>query len=251
MKAQLKRRWPIKKALICSSGDLKKILAVNDDGISSILKNQLNVEDYTLIEIPADDDKTGLRKILNLLKKKMPIVPNVTLVRKNIAPRVKRDMDRVIKAFEKADKFELMKSLYSSDKYLLSYEGGREIDLSLADLELSYTVSEGYAMSERDNLMVFIATERDKDLTAKGLLRDLARNLQQLRKEHGYDPTDILSAAFIANLEDDEIPILSLMKDELMYLVRTRSVVLSKEPKEKIDYKMIDLDGRKIKIHVE
>ena len=250
MKAQLKRRWPIKKALICSSGNLKKILTVND-GISSILKNQLNVEDYILMEIPADDDKTGLRKILNLLEKKMPIVPNVTLVRKNIAPRVKKDMDRVIKAFEKTDKFELLKSLHSSDKYLLSYEGGREIDLSLTDLELSYTVPEGYAMSERDNLMVFIATERDKDLTAKGLMRDLARNLQQLRKEHGYDPTDILSAAFISNLEDDEISILSLMKDELMYLVRTRSIVLSKEPKEKIDYKMIDLDGRKIKIHVE
>jgi isoleucyl-tRNA synthetase len=75
--------------------------------------------------------------------------------------------------------------------------------------------------------------------------------LQQLRKERGYNPTDILSTASIANLEDEEISSLSSLRDELVYLVRVKSVVLLKEPMDKINYKVIDLDGRKLRICVE
>ena len=57
-------------------------------------------------------------------------------------------------------------------------------------------------LCQRDDLIVFISTQRNKELTSKGFLRDLARNLQQLRKESSYNPTDTLSTAFIANLSD-------------------------------------------------
>jgi isoleucyl-tRNA synthetase len=88
-------------------------------------------------------------------------------------------------------------------------------------------------------------------LTAKGLLRDLARNLQQFRKECGYNPTEILSSAFIANLEDYEISVLSELREELMYLVRVKSVILSKESLDKTNSKIIDLEGRKLTISLE
>ena len=66
--------------------------------------------------------------------------------------------------------------------------------LSLSDIELSYQASEGYEMASQGDLIVFVSTGRDDKLIAKGVLRDLARNLQQVRKEQGYNPTDILSA---------------------------------------------------------
>jgi isoleucyl-tRNA synthetase len=247
MKVQLKRRWPMKEAIICSP-DLR-FLSV--DGISNIIKNQLNVENYALVEIHED---TELVKLLSLLENKLPIVPNIELIRKKIAPSVKGNIDKVILAFEKLDKIELLKALNSSSgggTFRLVYEGGGEILLSADDLKLSYIVSEGYAMSERDNLMVFISTQRDKELTAKGFLRDLARNLQQLRKECGYNPTDTLSTAFVADLYDEEISFLSPLKDELKYLVRVKSIVLTKDAVEKINYKSIDLEGRKLKISIQ
>jgi isoleucyl-tRNA synthetase len=247
MKVQLKRRWPMKEAIICSP-DLR-FLSV--DGISNIIKNQLNVENYALVEIHED---TELVKLLSLLENKLPIVPNIELIRKKIAPSVKGNIDKVILAFEKLDKIELLKALNSSSgggTFRLVYEGGGEILLSADDLKLSYVVSEGYAMSERDNLMVFISTQRDKELTAKGFLRDLARNLQQLRKECGYNPTDTLSTAFVADLYDEEISFLSPLKDELKYLVRVKSIVLTKDVVEKINYKSIDLEGRKLKISIQ
>lgn len=243
MKAQLKRRWPIKEALICASDP--KFL--NISGISEVLRNQLNVEKYSIVNIYY---KTAIEKILSLLENHVPIVPSVRLVRKKVAPQVKSNIGRVIQALEKIDVLELITHLQSSGKYSLSYEGG-EIDLTPTDLELSYDVDEGYAMSERDNIMVFITTKRDEGLTAKGLLRDLARNLQQLRKENGYNPTDILSSAYIGNLEDEEISILTQLRDELMYLVRVRSVIFSKESLDMTNSKIVDLEGRKLKISIE
>jgi isoleucyl-tRNA synthetase len=243
MKAQLKRRWPIKHAFICLSDP--KFLDI--DGIQSTLKNQLNVEDYKVVKIC---DKTQIQKILSLLENRMPIVPDVRLIRKNVARYVKTNIGKVVQALEKIEKMELLKSLQSSGRYLLSYEGG-ELELNSGDLELSYDSAEGYAMSERDNMIVFIATKRDEGLTAKGLLRDLARNLQQLRKECGYNPTEIISSAFIANLEENEISVLSQLREELMYLVRVKSVILSKEPISKTNSKIVDLEGRKLKICLE
>ena len=243
MKAQLKRRWPIKYAFICLSDP--KFLDI--DGIQSTLKNQLNVEDYKVVKIC---DRTQIQKILSLLENRMPIVPDVRLIRRNVARYVKTNIGKVVQALEKIEKMELLKSLQSSGRYLLSYEGG-ELDLNSGDLELSYDSAEGYAMSERDNMIVFIATKRDEDLTAKGLLRDLARNLQQLRKECGYNPTEIISSAFIANLEENEISVLSQLREELMYLVRVKSVILSKEPISKTNSKIVDLEGRKLKIGLE
>ncbi|HEY6163879.1 MAG TPA: isoleucine--tRNA ligase [Nitrososphaeraceae archaeon] len=243
MKAQLKRRWPIKYAFICLSDP--KFLDI--DGIQSTLKNQLNVEDYKVVKIC---DRTQIEKILSLLENGMPIVPDVRLIKRNVARYVKTNIGKVVQALEKIEKMELLKSLQSSGRYLLSYEGG-ELELNSGDLELSYDSAEGYAMSERGSMIVFIATKRDEDLTAKGLLRDLARNLQQLRKECGYNPTEIISSAFIANLEENEISVLSQLREELMYLVRVKSVILSKEPISKTNSKIVELEGRKLKICLE
>jgi isoleucyl-tRNA synthetase len=243
MKVQLKRRWPMKEAFICTSDPT--FLSV--PGVSNILKNQLNVENYTIIAIR---DDTELQKLLSLLENKLPIVPHIELIRKKIAPNVKENIDKVIFAFEKLDKIKLLESLNSSGVFLLEYEGG-ETSISVDDLKISYLVSDGNVMSEKDDLMVFISTQRDKELTSKGFLRDLARNLQQLRKEGGHNPTDTLSTAFVANLSDEEISFLSPLEEELKYLVRVKTIVLTKDVIEKANYKLIDLEGRKLNISIQ
>jgi isoleucyl-tRNA synthetase len=243
MKAMLKRRWPIKEALICTSDSN----LLQTGGIAEILKIQLNVESYRIFEIK---DTTFLQKMLDLIEDQLPIVPNVFLIKKNVGSKVRADINKVSEALDKVDKLELIKSLGASGKYTLSYDS-RQIELSTNDVELSYAVKDGYAMSERDSLMVFIGTQRDKDLIIRGLLRDLARNLQQLRKERGYNPTVIVSAAFVANLFKEEISSLYSMKEELLYLVRVKSIVLSKAPIEKVSYKTIQLDERELEISVE
>jgi isoleucyl-tRNA synthetase len=247
--ANLKRRWPIKEVIICGQ-DLKSL---DMKGISYVLESQLNTDDCKLVEITG---VTPLEMVASLLDKKMPISVSLSLNRKNIASRVKADINKVSQAFESVPEFELIQALQKSDGYRLEYDG-KTVLLSSSDIEVSYKASDGYSSSERDGVVVFISTERDKDLIAKGLLRDLARQLQQLRKERQYNPTDILNAAYIVGLKEEEIKNLSMMKGDLSYLVRVRNVnFLEREDNSSgcsmdVRYKAVEIDERQFKISVE
>ena len=244
MKAALKRRWPLKQAIICTT-DLD---ALKTMGINEMLSNQLNVEQYKLVEV-----KNGipLQKIQALLDNQVPIVPKVTLVKKNVAQRLKSRISSVITSFEKLDVFELVRTLQDTGKYTISYDNNEKIDLFPPDLEFSYIAKEGFVMSEREGLIVLLETIRDKQLIMKGMLRDLSRNLQQLRKERGYSPTEVAPAAYVAGLHEEEITSLTAMEEEFAHLVRVKMVFLSKEATNEIDYKKVKIDERAIQISVQ
>ena len=243
--ASLKRRWPIKEVIICG----QNLKSLELEGMSYVLENQLNTDRYKLVEI---SEGSQLEKVAGLLNERMPIAISITLIRKNIAPRVKADINKVSEAFERVNKFELIHALQKSDGYQLGYDG-KTINLSSSDIEISYKASDGYSSSERDGLIVFVSTMRDKDLITKGLLRDLARQLQQLRKEREYNPTDVINAAYVVGLTEEEIINLSKMKDDLSYLVRVKNVtLLEKEDNHmNVRYKVVEIDEREFKISVE
>ncbi|HYY50301.1 MAG TPA: DUF5915 domain-containing protein, partial [Nitrososphaeraceae archaeon] len=241
--AGLKRRWPIKEVIICGYN----LNGIYIEGVSDMLKSQLNAAQYRMVEIAAGSQ---LEKVASLLDSDMPISVAVLLDRKNIAPRVKADIGDVMRAFESSDKLDMIRSFRKSGRYLLEYND-KTVELSPSDVQLAYKTLEGYSSSERDNPILFISRTREKDLITKGLIRDLARQLQQLRKERQYNPTDTIDAAYVAGLEAEEISSLSFMKDELTYLVRVKAVQLSKEPLINVAYKAVEIDGREFKISVE
>jgi len=83
---------------------------------------------------------------------------------------------------------------------------------------------------------------------AKGLVKDLARRLQALRKERGYNPTDILDTASILDLDQESLAMLKDKTKELSFLVRVKQVNFTQTCKK---YKDDDIDGQKIRISVE
>jgi isoleucyl-tRNA synthetase len=243
--AGLKRRWPIKEVIICG----QNLKSLELEGVSYLLENQLNTDHYRLVEITAGSQ---VEKVASLLSKDMPIAVNISLIRKNIAPRVRADIDKVSEAFDRVDKFEVVHALQNPDGYQLRYDG-KTITLSSSDIELSYKARDGFSSSERDGLVVFISTTRDKDSIIKGLLRDLARQLQQLRKERQYNPTDILNDAYVVGLTEEEMINLSMMKDDLSYLVRVKNITLlgKADTSMNVRYKVVEIDEREFKISVE
>jgi isoleucyl-tRNA synthetase len=67
---------------------------------------------------------------------------------------------------------------------------------------------------------------------AKGLIKDLARRLQTLRKERGYNPTDILNKASILDLDSESLEMIKGKEKELAFLVRVNDVNFSESCKE-------------------
>lgn len=105
--------------------------------------------------------------------------------------------------------------------------------------------------ANENDLSVFINIERDKTLIGEGLMRDLARRIQSLRKEMGFVPTEILNAVHIAKLDEDSIELLEPYLTEMADLVRIRKVFLHNSSSEiAAKWKEIKLDGQKILMEI-
>jgi isoleucyl-tRNA synthetase len=81
-----------------------------------------------------------------------------------------------------------------------------------------------WAQASEDNIHVLVDTIRDDTLQGEGLMRDLARRIQALRKDLGFSPTDIVEAVHIAELEPRNIQLLKPYLTEMEGLVRTKKI---------------------------
>ena len=240
MKEKLKRRWPLNEAIICVSKGQKHKL----ESLSTLLMSQLNVEKFTIFEIEKD---SGLEQVLELKHLGLPLRSVVELERKKIGPKAKQHMGKLVNAFSETNKEEIITSLQKEGQY--TYEIDNEkISLDKEDFIIDFDASEEFAVSKRDKYIVFVSTSRNKEMMARGLTKDVARRLQTLRKERGYNPTDILSVASILDLDDESLEMIKEKSEELAFLVRVKQVNFTESCKE---YKDDDIDGQKIRISVE
>ena len=152
--------------------------------------------------------------------------------------------------FTNIDQVELLTALQNKGEFALKYDE-KQVTITNDDLEIGCEASDGYVMAERENIFVLISTIRDRELTAKGLVRDLARRLQSLRKQRGYNPTDILGTAYVANLDEEALELLEGMKDELAYLVRVKKVELMRDTKQGVKWVEDEIDAKPISLSVE
>ena len=243
MKAKLRRRWPIRNVWICYPAQDHFDL----ESMPEMLKTQINVQNCIFIQYQND---TYLHKLLSLLDTGVPITPKVRLSKKNIGQKARGDFEKVLMSFENVNPYQILRMIDSSGEFMLAYENGRGVKLTLEDLELSYDPKPDFALAEKDGTVVIIDGKRDKELIALGVMRDIARNLQQLRKERGYNTTDIIPIAHIADLSEQEISDLLPLAEELKYLVRVNKIIASKSRIQGVDYKVIELDGRKLYVSV-
>ncbi|HKO40662.1 MAG TPA: class I tRNA ligase family protein, partial [Nitrososphaeraceae archaeon] len=186
MKAKIKRRWPVTEMTICFISDKETLTQSNTNtntnntiqnfydhnqldtelsknDISEILKNQLNVQSYKVKQFHASN---GVDKVLGMINVHLPILPLVSIIRKSVAPQVKSNIGKVLSEFEKLDKVEVLRTLKTAKKFRLIYDkdsppsSSSFIDLFEKDLEISFSVKEGYVYAEKENLMIFMSTNR-------------------------------------------------------------------------------------------
>jgi len=240
MKGKLKRRWPLNEAQIC----VRKGQKIKLETLSELLQSQLNVEKFTIVET---EQESGLEKISELKQLGLPTKPVIELERKRIGPKVKQHMGKLVTMFSETIPEEIISSLQKEQRYDFKIDG-ETISLENEDFIIDFDASENFAMAKRDNYIVFISTLRNQEMMAKGLIKDVARRLQTLRKERGYNPTDILETASILDLDNESLEMIKDKTKDLAFLVRVKQVNFTESCKE---YKADDIDGQKIRISVE
>lgn len=240
MKGKLKRRWPLNEALICIQKNKKSKL----ESLLELLKSQLNVEKFAIFEIESFE---GLEQLSELEKRGLPYIPKIELERKKIGPKAKHHMGELLKKFSETKPEDIVFSLQKEQSYTFDIDDDK-INLEKDDFIIDFDAREGFAVAKRDNFVVFISTERNSEMMARGLIKDIARRLQTLRKERGYNPTEVLNKASILDLDLESIEMIKDKKDELAFLVRVKEVNFEESCKS---YKDDDIDGQKIRISVE
>ncbi len=123
-------------------------------------------------------------------------------------------------------------------------------DIPVAAFDLTVTPLEGFIALEKGGVFAALRSRRDDGLVAEGLVRDIARRLQALRKARGFVPSDTLDVAAVSGLEKDEIESLEALKGQIAFLVRVREVVLGGPKAEGTNWDEEDLDGRPIYLDV-
>jgi isoleucyl-tRNA synthetase len=114
-----------------------------------------------------------------------------------------------------------------------------------------YASEEGWVSATEDETQIFLDSHRDEGLLGEGLMRDLARRVQALRKELGYLPTDVLEAVQLAELDDESIRLLQPYIEEMQDLVRAKRVQLqSKREETKAEWHECQLDDKKVYINI-
>jgi len=240
MKGNLKRRWPLNDAIICVVKNQKEKL----NSLSELLLSQLNVENCKIFEL---EHFEGLEMLKELQQYKLPIIPKLELERKKIGPKVKQHMGELVKKFNETDPEEITNSLVQDGNFTFNVNDS-PIILDTDDFVIDFDVKDGFAFSKRENILVIISTERNQELMARGLVKDIARRLQTLRKERGYNPTDILNVASILDLDEESLQMIKEKSRDLAFLVRAKEVNFTDSCKEYIDE---DVDGQKIRISIE
>jgi len=240
MKGKLKRRWPLNDAMICLSIGQKQKL----ETLSELLTVQLNVENFSIFETK---EQSGLEQVLELKQLNLPVKVIVDLERKKIGPKAKQHMGALVKMFEETNPDKIIESLQKTNEFTFEIEDNK-INLEKDDFVFDFDADENFAVAKRDNYIVFISTARNKEMMARGLLKDLARRIQTLRKEKGYNPTDILSVASILDLDEESLEMMQEKSEDLAFLVRVKMVNFEQTCQE---YKDDDIDGQKIRISVE
>ncbi|MBI4257690.1 MAG: isoleucine--tRNA ligase [Thaumarchaeota archaeon] len=229
MKAKLKRRWPLRSAILyMNGGDVSKL---NKHFV--LLEEQMNVKQVTAA------------KSLKDMPVKIILQPRYNL----LGPKLKDLMSKVTQWFSTADTLELYDELSAKGSVSLRIRD-QTVNISGDELELRLEPKEGYALAERNGVIVALLVERNRELIAEGAVRDLARRLQALRKERGFNPTEILDIAYAAGLDDEWFELLEPKLQELSFLVRVKEVRLEKDGSKKLDWSEAEIDGRTIKLYV-
>jgi isoleucyl-tRNA synthetase len=110
--------------------------------------------------------------------------------------------------------------------------------------------TDAWTTATENNIQVFLNTERDEKLLGEGLMRDLARRVQALRKELGYTPTDIMKEVKITGLDQENTRFLQPYLKQMAELVRSNTVNLTEKQDENAEWHQRDLEDKKVLIAI-
>ncbi|WP_262896321.1 isoleucine--tRNA ligase [Candidatus Karelsulcia muelleri] len=186
-KNKIKVRQKLTKAIILLKKESNKILLYKD--ILNLIKNEVNVKQIKI--------NPTLNKIATL-----DIKPNYNV----LGQRYKKDIN-LLKSYIKKKKLEIKENINININ-------NKKFNITIKDLIIDYQPKHFWKLSINQDFIVGIDSQLTKKLILEGLLRDLIKVIQNLRKKKGFTVTQRI----VVYLNSDEDMFLITIKTYYKYI---------------------------------
>ena len=167
-KEMIKVRQPLQKVMIPVLDEDQK---AEIEAISDLIKAEVNVKEIVLL-----DDASGV-----LVKQ---IKPNF----KALGPRFGKDMGLISKEIQGFSSEQI--SQLDKEGSLNIVIAGKEVTLSLEDVEITSQDIEGWLVANSNGITVALDITISEELKQEGIARELVNRIQNIRKDSGFEVTD-------------------------------------------------------------
>tara|TARA_Y100000310_G_scaffold309850_1_gene354405 strand:- start:431 stop:1267 length:837 start_codon:yes stop_codon:yes gene_type:complete len=167
-KAAITLRWPLKEVIVVGDDATQGVV----DSYKDVLKRELNTK-----VVIAKEELPGVE-----YKAKV----NYVTVGKNYGSLMPQIIAHLNTINGKTVFNHLKDGSYKAEI------AGKTVELTKEDVSFSKTCPEYYQDAESGIGMVYVNTERTRELEIEGFSREVMRQVQQLRKEHGLEKQDVI-----------------------------------------------------------
>ncbi len=231
-KRGVKLRHPVAKVMLEPSSPE---VARRAESLREILLNDLNTREFEVVKSGAMDRYASLS-----------IKPNF----KALGPRVKGKMKALVSVLQSADASKLRAELEKGKTTVVV--DGEAIEILPGDLEFEESLPEHLSSADSRIGKVFVDVTRTKELESEGLVRDVTRRVQVMRKELDLNVDQDIEVT-VQFSDEESLQLAQMHKDYLA--TETRAQVLDLVgPKAKPKWKAFkyvkewDIDDLKIKV---
>ncbi|MES2239510.1 MAG: isoleucine--tRNA ligase, partial [Bacteroidota bacterium] len=176
-KEMIKVRQPLQKVMIPV---LDKRQRAEIEAVSDLIKAEVNVKEIELL-----DDASGV-----LVKQ---IKPNF----KALGPRFGKDMGLISKEIQNFSAEQI--SQLDKEGSLSIVIAGKDVTLSLDDVEITSQDIEGWLVANSNGITVALDITISEELKKEGIARELVNRIQNIRKDSGFEVTDKIKVSLQNN----------------------------------------------------
>ena len=167
-KEMIKVRQPLQKVMIPVLDAFQK---AEIEAVADLIKAEVNVKEIELL-----DDASGI-----LVKQ---IKPNF----KALGPRFGKDMGLISKEIQGFTPAQI--NQLDKEGSLSMVISGKDVILSLEDVEISSQDIEGWLVANANGITVALDITISEELRKEGIAREIVNRIQNIRKDSGFEVTD-------------------------------------------------------------
>ncbi len=231
-KKGVKLRHPVAKVLLIAES---KETAKRSESLTALLRDDLNTREF---EVELTDVMAEFTTLT--------VKPNY----KTLGPKYKDMMKQLVSALQSVDAIKLRSDL-EKGKASVTVEG-KKLKLEKDDVEFEESLPDHLSFADCKIGKVYVDVTRTKELEAEGLVRDVIRRVQVMRKEQDLKVEQSVDVLLVFS-DDSSVELSKMFEDHLANEIRASSLEMegpSAKPKWK-DYSYVkewEIDDLKLKV---